>query len=105
MKVAIVNIDVIVTGDWREPFAAANTIITEDGKIAFVGDEPANLARDGIGVLARVGISPSHLADDGKAGIPELPDDPGVVVHAELGVPRGGALFLHDPAMEVEEVA
>ena len=39
MKVAIVNIDVIVTGDWREPFAAGNTIITEDGKIAFVGDE------------------------------------------------------------------
>ena len=46
MKVAIVNIDVIVTGDWREPFAAGNTIITEDGKIAFVGDEPANLAQD-----------------------------------------------------------
>ena len=46
MKVGICNIDVIVTGDWREPFAAADTIITEDGRITYIGAEPANLVQD-----------------------------------------------------------
>ena len=29
MKVAIVNLGQIVSGDWRDPFAAGDTIVTE----------------------------------------------------------------------------
>ena len=37
MKVAIVNLGKIVTGDWREPYAIGDTIVTEAGKILSVG--------------------------------------------------------------------
>jgi enamidase len=37
MKVAIVNLGKIITGDWREPYAAGDTILTEDGRITAVG--------------------------------------------------------------------
>lgn len=46
MKVALINIATIVTGDWREPFASGDTIITDDGKITYVGDAPGELAAD-----------------------------------------------------------
>jgi enamidase len=37
MKTAIVNLGTIVTGDWRNPFAAGDTIVMADGKIVSVG--------------------------------------------------------------------
>jgi enamidase len=43
MKVAIVNIGKIVTGDWREPWASGDTIVTDAGKIVSVGHASADL--------------------------------------------------------------
>ncbi|MBL4639712.1 MAG: hypothetical protein JKY57_04200, partial [Kordiimonadaceae bacterium] len=41
MKVAIVNIGVIVTGDWREPIGKGDTILTDGGLISRVGTATA----------------------------------------------------------------
>lgn len=46
MKVAIVNLKTIVSGDWRHPFAKGDTIISEGGKIAHVGTADADLLKD-----------------------------------------------------------
>ena len=43
MRVAIVNLGTIVTGDWREPFAPGDSIVMADGKIVAVGPAPANV--------------------------------------------------------------
>ena len=43
MRVAIVNLGTIVTGDWREPFARGDSIVMADGKIVAVGTTPANV--------------------------------------------------------------
>ena len=37
LRVAIVNIGRIVSGDWRNPFVAGDTILTEGRRISFVG--------------------------------------------------------------------
>jgi enamidase len=37
MKTAIVNLKTIVTGDWREPYAAGDTVLMDGGKIVSVG--------------------------------------------------------------------
>jgi enamidase len=37
MKTAIVNLGTIVTGDWRDPYAKADSILMDDGKILEVG--------------------------------------------------------------------
>ena len=37
MKVAIVNLGQIVSGNWRDPFASGDTIITEGERIVSVG--------------------------------------------------------------------
>ena len=37
MRTAIVNIGVIVTGDWRNPITSGDTIVMDDGKIESVG--------------------------------------------------------------------
>src|SRR5262249_15820938 len=37
MKVAIVNLGQIVSGNWREPFASGDTIMVDGDKIASVG--------------------------------------------------------------------
>lgn len=50
MKVVIANIGQIVTGDWREPFDDADTIVTESGKIIYLGSAPGNLV-DGADVI------------------------------------------------------
>jgi len=42
MKVAIVNLGKIVTGDWREPWASGDTIVTDAGKIVSVGHASAD---------------------------------------------------------------
>jgi enamidase len=36
MKTAIVNLKTIVTGDWREPYAAGDTVLMDGGKIVSV---------------------------------------------------------------------
>lgn len=41
MKTAIVNIGVIVTGDWRDPTVLGDTIVMADGKIETVGTASA----------------------------------------------------------------
>ena len=38
MRVAITNLDTIVSGDWRSPFIEGDRIITKDGLIEAVGD-------------------------------------------------------------------
>ena len=42
MRVAIVNIGLILTGDWRDPFAAGDTVISDDGIITSVGTAPVS---------------------------------------------------------------
>ena len=42
MKTAIVNLDTIVTGDWREPLADGDSILMEDGLIEEVGTVEAS---------------------------------------------------------------
>lgn len=41
MRSAVVNIGTIVTGDWREPFAKGDTIITDGGTIERIGTADA----------------------------------------------------------------
>jgi enamidase len=43
MKTAIVNLGSIVTGDWRDPFAAGDSIVMADGKIVSVGSASADV--------------------------------------------------------------
>jgi hypothetical protein len=43
MKAAIVNLGVILTGDWREPVMAGDSIVMNDGKIVHVGTAAASL--------------------------------------------------------------
>lgn len=40
MKIAIVNLGAIVTGDWRDPHAKGDSILMSQGKIAPVGTAP-----------------------------------------------------------------
>jgi enamidase len=67
MKVAIVNIGRIVTGDWRSPFVNGDTIISQDGKIESVGTasssavESADVVIDADGVTAIPGLIDSHV--------------------------------------------
>ncbi len=42
MKTAIVNIGIIITGDWRSPIVSGDTIIMDDGKIESVGTASSN---------------------------------------------------------------
>jgi len=41
MKTAIVNLGVIVSGEWREPYVKGDSILMEDGKIVEVGSVSA----------------------------------------------------------------
>ena len=41
MKVAIVNLGQIVSGDWRNPFAAGDTILSDGERIVSVGTASA----------------------------------------------------------------
>jgi len=43
MKTAIVNINTIVTGDWRDPTAEGDTIVMDEGKIESVGTVSADV--------------------------------------------------------------
>lgn len=67
MRTAIVNLDRIVTGDWREPFADGDAILMEDGKIARVGTvsaaegEACDVVIDADGMTAMPGMIDSQV--------------------------------------------
>jgi enamidase len=67
MKVAIVNLGAIVSGDWRTPVVAGDTIIANDGRIVSVGTassaavENAHVVIDAGGMTAIPGLIDSHV--------------------------------------------
>jgi enamidase len=67
MKTAIVNLGVIVTGDWRAPFAAGDSIVMDEGKIVLVGTAAASqiaacdVVIDADGAVAIPGLIDSHV--------------------------------------------
>jgi enamidase len=67
MKTAIVNLGQIVSGDWRAPLAAGDTIITEGDRISYVGTAAVNLVEqadvviDADGMTAIPGLIDSHV--------------------------------------------
>lgn len=67
MRVAIVNIGRIVSGDWRNPFAGGDTIIAEAGRILSVGTASSNevssadVMIDAGGTTAIPGLIDSHV--------------------------------------------
>jgi enamidase len=67
MKVAIVNLGQIVSGDWRDPFAAGDAILIEGERIAAVGTAPAGAVEaadvviDAGGMTAIPGLIDSHV--------------------------------------------
>jgi enamidase len=67
MKVAIVNLGQIVSGDWHHPFAAGDTILIDGDKIQAVGTasaaavEAADAVIDAGGMTAIPGLIDSHV--------------------------------------------
>lgn len=67
MKVAIVNLGQIVSGDWRAPLVAGDTIISEGDRITVVGSaspgamESADVVIDAGGMTAIPGLIDSHV--------------------------------------------
>ena len=67
MRVAIVNLGEIISGDWRAPFVAGDTIVADDGKIVSVGTaspaavESADVVIDAGGMTAIPGLIDSHV--------------------------------------------
>ena len=67
MKTAIVNLGVILTGDWREPLAAGDSIVMDEGKITHVGTAAASqiaqcdVVIDADGATAIPGLIDSHV--------------------------------------------
>jgi enamidase len=67
MKVAIVNLGQIVSGNWRDPFAAGDAILIEGERIAAVGAAPAgavdaaDVVIDAGGMTAIPGLIDSHV--------------------------------------------
>jgi enamidase len=67
VKVAIVNLGEIVSGDWRSPFVVGDSIITDDGKIVSVGTaspaavEATDVVIDAGGMTAIPGLIDSHV--------------------------------------------
>jgi enamidase len=72
MRVAIVNLGKIVSGDWRNPFAAGDTILCDDGRIVSVGTAS----------VAQVSNSDVVIDADGATAIPGLIDSH---VHTTFG--------------------
>ena len=64
MKTAITNLSTIVTGDWREPYAAGDSILMEGGRIAAIGSVEAD----------RVAACDVIIDADGATAIPGLID-------------------------------
>ena len=67
MKTAIVNLGDIVSGDWRDPHAQGDTIVTDGGRIVSVGTasaaavESADVVIDAGGMTAIPGLIDSHV--------------------------------------------
>jgi enamidase len=67
MKVAIINLGQIVSGDWRAPFVVGDTIVTEGSRIHRVGTAPpaeieaADVVIDAGGMTAIPGLIDSHV--------------------------------------------
>ena len=67
MKVAIVNLGEIVSGDWRSPFVAGDTIVSDGERITLVGTaaaaavESADVVIDAGGMTAIPGLIDSHV--------------------------------------------
>lgn len=67
MKVAIVNLGQIVSGDWHAPFVPGDTIISEGSRIVSVGTaasaavESADVVIDADGMSAIPGLIDSHV--------------------------------------------
>jgi len=67
MKVAIVNLGQIVSGDWHAPFVPGDTVISEGGRIVSVGSaaaaavESADVVIDAGGMTAIPGLIDSHV--------------------------------------------
>ena len=67
MRVAIVNLGKIVSGDWRNPFAAGDTIMCDGGRLVSVSTASAaevsscDVVIDADGVTAVPGLIDSHV--------------------------------------------
>ena len=67
MKLAIVNLGQIVSGDWRNPFVAGDTILTDGDRIVRAGTasaaevEAADVVIDAGGMTAIPGLIDSHV--------------------------------------------
>ena len=67
MKVAIVNLGHIISGDWRAPFASGDTIVSDGDRIVLVGAaaaeavESADVVIDAGGMTAIPGLIDSHV--------------------------------------------
>lgn len=66
MRIAIINIGTIVTGDWRNPIADADAILVEDGLISSLGPldcstDEFDLVVDAAGTTACPGLIDSHV--------------------------------------------
>jgi len=67
MKTAIVNLGVILTGDWREPRAPGDSIVMDEGRIVHVGTAAASqiaacdVVIDADGAVAIPGLIDSHV--------------------------------------------
>jgi enamidase len=67
MRIAIVDLGTIVSGDWRNPFAAGDTIVCDGGRIVSVGTASASevsssdVVIDADGATAIPGLIDSHV--------------------------------------------
>lgn len=67
MKTALVNIGQIVSGDWRNPTAPGDAIVTQDGRIVGVGAsstlpvEDCDVVIDADGAIVIPGLIDSHV--------------------------------------------
>ena len=67
MKIAIVNLGQIVSGDWRSPFVAGDTIVTDGDRVMSVGSasaaevENVDVVIDAGGMTAIPGLIDSHV--------------------------------------------
>ncbi len=67
MRIAIINIGTIITGDWRAPFGRGDCLVLDDGRITSVGTASSNdiaaadVVIDADGSTAIPGLIDSHV--------------------------------------------
>jgi len=67
MRTAVINLGAIFTGDWREPFATADSIMLSDGKIELIGSlsasqlDACDVVIDADGATAIPGLIDSQI--------------------------------------------